>query len=433
MSWRREMYKFWPKPNFIPIESVALWDQMDDSVIDRVINCNLEVWNASNRRCVDIDSGLFASKDDDAARYGSALAQYNVPAVFLEALLFRKVQDRAKLLSKEFKILKPKTIRRFLRWEKLPQVSDDVVSSVLEFCLLDAIKSQLEGSSRSELYDDLEGIQLWPTVGGTFSISNNTVDLLLPRNDSEMQLFAPSRASTTLNSSKLSPLVRKMLLRDIENLTVVMRFRGLGDLATDWPMMHSIALPDGPLPDCVHRVSHLDTTLANIWAWISERVKERQRMVPALLGDLWLVPLSDGRIRRYASSLGSIPVLVIEPHDPLFGFLSGATSQSAAVAPPLLDTGLLPAEAVGLFRSNKEIHRATNCTCVNEPDSFVNWLVAGKSMLSAASNQDKENLLSHLETITRDSKFMGDVSSTLTTQIRRLPIYRKIECHPPFK
>lgn len=44
----------------------------------------------------------------------------------------------------------------------------------------------------------------------------------------------------------------------------------------------------------------------------------------------------------------------------------------------------------------------TQCTCVDDPDPFVDWLVAGKEMLAKASDEEKAMFLSHLETLTRD-------------------------------
>lgn len=61
---------------------------------------------------------------------------------------------------------------------------------------------------------------------------------MLPRDDAEMQLFSRSRDTKTLDISKMSPTVRKSLLSDIGNLAAVMKFRGLEDLAIDWPVMY---------------------------------------------------------------------------------------------------------------------------------------------------------------------------------------------------
>lgn len=86
-----------------------------------------------------------------------------------------------------------------------------------------------------------------------------------------------------------------------------------------------------------------------------------------------------------------------------------------------------------MLRNNKELRVDTRCTSVEQPDTFVDWLVAGISMLSTASDSNKKSLLSHLETITKESKLPGGLSSTLVAQMRRLPIYSKIICLPPFK
>lgn len=432
VSWRREMFGFWPRPNFVPVESVALWEELDDHVIDNAINLKRVVWNSSDGRCVDIEDGFFAIKDAEATKYRKALAQVRISAVYLDEALFRKVQQRAKLLGKTQKILGPGTVRQFLRWQKLPTLSERDASLVLEFCLLDAIKSQSEDSSRSGLYDDFQGIELWPTINGALSISNN-VDLLLPRDNAEMQLFAQARAKNTLDLFKVSPPVQKLLFKDINHLASVMRYRRLGDLNVDWPVMYPMEPLHGVSPEFAPRPSDLDNTLGSIWVWISERIREGQRIDPSLSGELWLIPVSSGRIRRYKAYEESVPVLILEQNDTLFKILRAATSQDPAKSPPVLNIETLSAGAVGLLRNDKDIRTNTNCTCVDYADTFVDWLVAGKQMLLATSDQDKAALLGHLEFLTRESKLPGGLSTTLLTQTRRLPLYSKISCWHPFK
>jgi len=433
VSWKKEMFAFWPRPNFVPVETVQLWDQLDENVIDLAIDSNREVWNGFNGRCVGLDKGFFGFKGGDYVEYGSVLAQVNVPAVYLEDPLFRKLQERAKLLGKGYKLLEPSTVRRFLGQQRIPVLSEVQASAVLEFCLLDAIKSPSEEDLRSAVYKELQDIPLWPTVSGALSISNDK-DLLLPRDEVEMQLFANSRASSTVNISKLSPPVQQLLLRDIKNIATVMRFHSLDDLIVDWPVMYSIHKGlSRSSADSIQRPLGLDALLGKVWDWILERFQEGQRLIPAHSKALWLVPTNDGRIRLYTPGPESLPLLVIVQKDQLYEFIMSATVKMPAETPPVLCSSILPVEAVTLFRSNRELRVATNCTCVDETNDFVDWLVAGERMLSAASDGDKKVLLSHLETITRGSALEGGLPPTLTTLMRRLPLYSRRSCNPPFK
>lgn len=429
VSWREEMFALWPRAEFTHSE---LWDKLDDSVIDIMINSNLIVWNASNGCCVDVEHGFFAPKDAEAKTYGSALASALVPAVYLETSLLNKLEQRMKLLQRYLRLLTPATIRQFFRQHGVPALSSEIQTTVLEFCLLDAIKSPLEHDERKSLYTDLHGIQIWPTVSGNLSYSDHA-DLMLPRDDAEMELFSKSRATTTLNISMMSPSVRKLLPNDIGNLTVVMRYRSLGDLATDWPVMYPMVPHPENSRGWAKRAFGLDHVLHDIWAWIAERFQEGQRIVLELSRDLWLIPMNDFRIRQFAPKAFKIPLLLIEKQDPLFNILVAITKQDLLEMPPLLDTDILSEQARDLLRNKEPMKSDTWCTCVNDPERFVDWLVAGKEMLAQATDEAKVMLLSHLETLTREHKFPTGLSPSLMTQLRILPLYSKISCSSPFK
>ena len=429
VSWREEMFALWPRAEFAHSE---LWDKLDNSVIDIVINNNLTVWNASNGCCVDINHGFFASDDVEAKKYGPALAAASLPAVYLEGSVLRKLKQRAKLLQRDVRMLTPVTVRQFFRQYGLPALSSEILSVLLEFCLLDAIKCPPEQEKRDTLYNDLHGMQIWPTVSGNLSCSDHA-DLMLPRDDAEMQLFSNSRDTKTLDISKMGPTVRKLLLSDIGNLAAVMRFRGLEDLAIDWPVMYPIITRPKNSRGWAKRAFGLDQILQNTWAWIARRVQEGQRLVLEPWRDLWLVPMNDFRVRRFSPQAIRNPLLVIEKQDPLFNSLVAITEQDPPEMPPLLDNDVLPQEARGLLRTKGPMKTDTQCTCVDDPETFVDWLVAGKEMLAKASDEEKRVFLSHLETLTRDSKFPTGLSPTFISQLRKLPLYSRISCSSPFE
>ena len=430
LSWREEMFALWPRAEFTHTE---LWDKLDDNVIDVVINMKLVVWNAASGTCVDVDHGFFAPKDAEAKTYGPALAAAHLPAVYLDAPLLKKLEQRMKLSQGDVRLLTPVTVRQFLREHGLPEISREVQSVVLEFCLLDAIKSPLEHGERVSLYSDFHGIQIWPTVDGNSSCSDNA-DLMLPRDDSEMQLFFGSRPTATLDIIVVSALVRKLLLNDIKNLTEVMRFRGLKDLVTDWPKMYPMLHRPENTRGWAKRAFGLDSVLHDTWAWIAERCQEGQKIELEPSRDLWILPLNDFRVRQYSPSRApNNPLLIIEKLDPLFYILDAFAKQYPLEMPPLMDTDILPMEAIGLLRSKGPIKTDTQSTCVDDPETFVDWLVAGKIMLAMASNEEKTILLSHLEAITSESRFPTGLSPTLTSQMRKLPLYRKIFCSSPFE
>ncbi len=422
----KELFAFWPKANFDPVE---MWDRLDDSIIDLAITHNSQVWNVCSKRCVAFKDALFGIKNAETATYGSALVEARTPAVYPDEPLFKKLVKRSEVHSKDVQILSPTLVRRFLRSEGLSaSLSDEVASRILEFCILDAVNSKLEGSSRNGLYRDLHDISLWPMLSGKRTAPDSKNPLLLPRDSVEMRLFAKSRASSTLNTSKLRPSVQKLLLKDIEHLAVIMRHRDLDDLAQDWPVMYPIAL-DHRSENWVLRPPNLESLLCDIWAWIFERIREGQRMSPTHSGSLWLVPVNGGRVRKYQECKGH-PILLIEKQEPLFPVLTELASHQLQGELPIFDTAVFTSEAVKSFRNDGRMRSDMNCAGVDQLDTFVDWLVVGKKILAQSSEHAKETLLGHLEKLTRDYR---GTSSMLRTQIRQLPLYSKVSCVPPFR
>ena len=426
-SWREERFAFWPRVNFAPVE---MWDKLDDRVIDMAINLDCKVWNACHGDCVDFQTGFFATTDQ-AEIYESALAQAKVPAVYSGESFVEKVKQRAVILGKTFNSLTPSNVRHFLRSNGIPVLSSVDASLMLEFSLLDALKSQLEGKLRCDLYQDLQDIPLWPTLNGAFSASGS-VHLLLPRDNAEMELFSNSRADITLDISRLRPAIRKLLLNDIEFLTAVMRFRGLDDLKKDWPESYPIA-HDRCSQGWVVRPSHLDQRLGEVWDWIFERRQKGQLMSPSHSGNLWLVPVKDFGVRQYVPGENGHPILLIEQDDSLFRPLASMLARLITAAVPVFETKALSSEAVQFLRKDKGMRSDMNCTTIDDVEKFVSWLVAGKAFFSELSKQNSNALLDHLERLTRDHLLPRGMSSTLRSHIRQLPLFNKISCVSPFR
>ena len=429
-SWREEMFALWPRAEFAHSE---LWDKLDDNVIDIVINDNMVVWNASNGRCVDVDHGIFASKDDtEAKKFGPALTAAFLPVVYLEGSLLKKLKLRMELLQRDVRVLTPVTARQFFRQHGVAALPSEIHSIILEFCLLDAIKSPLEYSERDSLYNDLEGIQIWPTVSGKLSCPDNA-DLILPRDYAEMHLFYKSRAATTLDLSMMTPPVKKLLLNDIKSLSAVMRFRGLEDLATDWPIMYPmITQPESPRGWAKRAIEH-DDLLHDIWTWIAERVHEGQGISSGSSCELWLVPMDDLRIRKFAPKILKVPLLIIQKQEPLYALLTAIVKRNPLEVPGLLDIDILPEKAINVLRNKEPMKTDTQCTCIDDPGTFIEWLVAGKETLTKASAKEKAVLLGHLEAITRDSRFPTGLTPAVMSQMRKLPLYSRISCSSPFE
>ena len=429
-SWSQELFSFWPRVNSSSDpRSSELWDRIDDYVIDFILQSNSTVWNASNGRCLEFGDVLLAIEDAAAATYGSAMTACQVPAVYVNKALFRKVEERTAGLSRKMQMLCPESIRRFLRAKDLSSISEEAASLILEFCLLDAMDGKLKDDSRMEVYKGLQGIPLWPMLDGSKSQSGSLA-LLLPRNASEMHLFSKARAQITIDLNRLRPRVQELLLSDAQNLAVMLKNRGLDDLKADWPLMYPIS-PQPSSEDLVQRPSHLDQQLTNIWSWIIDRIAEGQHMDPGHTGSLWLMPADRGRIRRYLPGNERRPLLLIEDHEPLFDALIQMSSKTSESALPLLDQKLLPSKAIQFIRGNTVMRSEINCTCVNDTEKFVGWLVVGKRMMLDMSDQTRNALLYHLNHLTGDYGLSKKMSFDLKHKLRQLPLYSKVTSVSP--
>ena len=152
-SWKDERFSLWPRVTSSPVD---LWARLDDWVLDTIISKGLPVCNAQER-CVDIESAYLFLDDTSNHKYVSALASVMPSAVFLREELLKKVLERSTSLQKPKQIATPSTVRLFLK-DAVPVIDAHAAPLLLEYCLLDALASTLQGKSRSKLYEEFQGL-----------------------------------------------------------------------------------------------------------------------------------------------------------------------------------------------------------------------------------------------------------------------------------
>ena len=432
LSWKAETFGLWPR---VDLSHSDLWTRLDDCIIDRIIAENLKVWNAINGCCVRFDQGFFCKSDAQDNKYVTSLAQVQMPVVVLEQNVLQKLKGRVNSQSKSLRLRTPSTVRQFVRDcnERISTLPQDVSASILEYCLLDAIESDLKGKSRTSLYGDLHGIRLWPTASGALVTVPSDGFLFLPRDVAEMQLFSGTRAPRTLNINELTPTTRDVLRNDITYLGAVMRFRGLHDLAEDWPNMYQGAFPHGDTSELEQRVRGLDALVHSLWTWMSLRIKEEKQKLPSSLSSTWLVPINHSRIRQISPSSNSALTLIVEKDDSLAKTLLEAASHTSLAALPLLDTDMMPADAVKFLRKESKTSPELRLTCQDSLETFVDWLAASQQILHSASLQQKKLILEHIERLVRDQTHNKRLSPGLASQMRKLPLFSKTTSVEPYK
>lgn len=432
LSWKAEGFGLWPRAD---LSHSDLWTRLDDWIIDRIVADNLRVWNAISGCCVTLNEGFFCKSDSQDTKYIRSLAQVQMPVVVLEQNVLQKLERRLNSESKGLRLRTPTTVRQFIRNcnERISTLPRDVSATILEYSLLDAIESDLKGNARTILYGDFNGIRLWPTVNGTLAAAPSDGVLFLPRDDAEMQLFSGTQTAKTLNTNELTRTTRDVLRNDIAYLGAVMRFRALHDLAEDWPNMYQGAFQHGERSKLEQRVRDLDPLIHNLWTWMSLRLKEEKQRLPSNLNSTWLVPINHFRIRQVSPSGNSTLTLIIEKEGPLAEFLLEAASRTSLAALPLLDTGMMPADAVEFLRKKSKTSPELQLTCQDSLETFVDWLAASQQVLHSASPQQRRLILKHLEKLVRNQTHYKDLSSGLASQMRKLPLFSKTTSIEPYK
>ena len=432
LSWKTEGFGLWPHAD---LSHSDLWTRLDDWIIDRITADNLRVWNTISGCCVTLDEGFFSKSDANDTHYVKSLALIHMPVVVLEQNLLQKLEDRVNSHNKRLRLRSPTTVRQFVRNcnELISTLPRDVSASILEYCLLDAIDRDLKGELRTVLYDDLHGIRLWPTVSGALATVSSDGVLFLPRDTAEMQLFSGTRTPETLDINELTPNVRDVLRNDIAYLHVVMRFRALHDLTEDWPNMYRGVFQLGDTNELEQRARDSDPLIHSIWTWISLRLKEEKQKLPSSLNSTWIVPINDSRIRQISPSSNSALTLIIEKGEPLADILLEAASRTSLAASSLLDTDMMPADAVKFLRKKSKTRPDLRLTCQDSLETFVDWLAAGQQILHPASPQQKKLILKHLEKLVRDQTHSNHLSSGLAGQMRKLPLFSKTTSVAPYR
>lgn len=424
-SWNEERFGLWPQVTSSPAE---LWGRLDEWVIDTIISQRLPVWNAQGK-CVDIASAHLFLDGTSNGKYVSAIASVMPSAVFLGEALLNKVIGRSNVLQMPKQVATPSSVRLFLR-QAVPVIQAHIAPLLLEYCLLGALKSELQGGSRSILYEGFQGIPFWPNVGGGFSAAGH---LLLPRDEEEMDLFKAARGTETLDLKRMAPPLLKLLWKDIGYISALMRLRTISDLSTDWPLIYPISQEYANSASLLGRNGPLEATLKNTWDWIFKRYNLENANFPPACYELWILPVKNSRVRKLAPSSRSPLMLVPRKADSLYQLMVEIGRGAHAEAPPILDIDALSADALKFLRKEWIQMPRFHGAALNDFGRFVSWLAASREIIAAASEQEKNSVLQHLESLAMKSNFSFRSDALVRDSLKTLPIFNKVECSAPFQ
>lgn len=424
-SWNEERFSLWPQVTFSPVD---FWGRLDNWVIDTIIRQKLPVWNA-NEKCVDISQAHLFLQGPINEKYASAIASVMPSAVFLQEALLQKAIERSNDLQMPKQVASSSTVRHFLR-QNIPAFQADTAPLLLEYCLLDALESEAQGSSRSTIYEEFQGIPFWPNMDGGFSAAGH---LLLPRDEDEMDLFKAARRTDTIDIKRIASPLLNFVRSDIDYMSAVMRHRTVSDLGTDWPLIYPISQEHASSASLLNRDSAHETTLQNIWHWISMRFIVEGAEFPLSCYELWILPVNNSRVRKFASHDKSPLMLVGNRADSLYQLMREIGHGAHAQAPPILDVNALSANSLKFLY--KQCIKTPNFrgAALGDFKNFVAWLAESKETLAAASEQQKKSVLQHLGSLAMKPNFSWHSDTLVGENLKMLPIFNRIECFAPFE
>lgn len=424
-SWNEERFSLWPQVTSSPVD---FWGRLDDWVLDTIISQQLSVWNAKEK-CVDITHAHLFLDDSIGEKYAPAIASVMPSAVFLEEALLKKVLQRSNLLQIPKQFATSSTVRLFLG-QAVPVLQAHTALLLLEYCLLDALKSELQGSSRSTLYEGFRGIPFWPNMDGGFSAAGR---LLLPRDEAEMNLFEAARRTETIDIKRIAPHLLNLFWNDIAYISAIMRFRTVSDLATDWPLIYPISQEHTDSAFLLARVNEHEMMLHDIWEWISTRCNSENAVFPSACYELWILPVNNSRVRKFAPGEKPPLMLVASRALSLYQSMLEIGRGAHAEAPSILDVDVLSADALKfLYKQCIETPKFQGAA-LGDFRHYVAWLAASKDILAAASEQQKKSVLQHLGSLAMKLNPSVHSDTLIRENLKVLPIFNKIECSAPFE
>ncbi|KAL8918087.1 MAG: hypothetical protein Q9172_005575 [Xanthocarpia lactea] len=414
IAWQQDLFKLWPRVNLS--HSTEMWSSLDDHTTDQVITQELSVWNTPSF-CVAFGQGFFLQEGEIAGVYREAFRAIQLPLVCLDVPMYQKLLQRASGLSKDVPILSSESLRLFLRNNNRLQQVQKSSSLLLQYCVLDFIDSADEEEKQTKIRDEFRDIRLWPTLQKSLSALKD-YPFLLPRDSDELRLFSTSRLCETLDLGHLAKPVAELLERHVAKGSNWVRHRTISDLELDWTRIYSMDPSNLHLEICARNEQN-DELLRRIWRWLCERCEEASNS-PLLsmhnLDSLFLIPVNGCRIHWMCQLL---------PDG------SAGTSSSHSV----LDTKVLPTEAVKMLLSVATQRADLLFATTSDLKGLVAWLVANKDFINGLSDPQKGILTQQLSLLTwqQSTTLESEAKRVLKQRMLQVPIFSRVTATAPYK
>ena len=440
-SWKAEGFALWPRIEMTP---TALWTKLDDLVLGIILRDDLPVWKSTSR-CVRMTEAFFDTGTGGIEKtYGPSLASIKLPAVYLSSSLLRKLKLLAGREWRTLRFISPKELRLYLRRPGYEYMPSKYNSTLLRYCLLDAINNELSNAAKTVVYNEIAGLRLWPMVGGSFTSLDKDC-LLLPRDNEEMTLFKTARPNTTLDLGQLddATLIREdvgktsqpqdsvvtLIREDVAKSTLkAIRLRGLHELSVDWSVMYPLPAIDQPQQLSMPRSGAQNKLLNQIWKWICLRHKD-EKVIPLSLQKLWLLPTLGGHICQLASKDRALPVLVVQKDEALYRILTTVWDKERVAEAQILECDVLPAASVKLLRTQVTSKSSVSVASSDHLETLLPWLVSNKKRLGGLPDPQKGALLHEIAALVLKATPSTNTPSwrlAIVSGLRRLPLFNRM-------
>ncbi|KAL8656205.1 MAG: hypothetical protein Q9210_000400 [Variospora velana] len=412
VAWSHERFDLWPRINIS--NNREPWSSLDALVMDQIIAQDLPVWSTPFH-CVATQDGYFAPRGEDTQTYGSALCSARLPLVVLEPYMYEKLLDRAYGLSKRIPVMTPQLLRQFLQCNDLDQEPHGSSSLLLQYCLLDFIQGIVDAGTEARINDEFRKVRLWPTLQKLL-VTLEEKSLLLPRDTQELELFATSKPSETLDLDAFTPQVSAFLQAYVEHHSTSIRYRKLSDMVADWQNIYPIK-PLSPQVSVLARDTKNDTTLWKIWNWLCARSKEESEdlaIATKSLDQLFIMPLYRSRIGRFAPSDATQTTLLLQDDDWLRELLDDGMNNDKGTLNFVLDNEVLPSKTIKFLRSVASKRPDLAFATPDNLHSLLAWLAANKNAFKQLSTHCRNRLMQHLRFLTEQyTKPLDNVEDAL--------------------
>jgi sacsin len=382
----------WPKQQ--QDKNNALY-KMSDKVLEIVEEHKCKLWY-TDVGYVTLNSALLASGRESAA-LRKALSESRVPVIYIEDELRSVVTEKCKTVH----YLNCQTLCLHLEreQEKLRATNDQTKQVILEYVLSDP---------------DFRGygsIELFPFEDGTYKAIEQTV-AFIHRDDDEYCLFRKEKEHN-FDLQRVSDKTRKVLQEGCSSASLhpSLRHRSTPDLGKY--CLENYFRQYNPDRNIIPASEYIWDFVADVWKWIVDRSCS---ILDINISCLWLVPLTNGQLRKIKPVNTSSDITIHAPSGDLGDFLKILADITADCNKPILAAGRLSPLSLRLLMDTSKEHSGLFIKNGNILEDLMLWIREIRGVFGYATDEVRSSILKLLaprSSLCRDKRLISDTLGML--------------------